>query len=120
MYDLERSGSVEDARQPINMQNRETLHIGRQLNYRAPKVAYYARSCRQHSSFPSLLFSHTIAWTTVVSSMSAAAIANGAPRVSDWPGRYYHVDQVLDRPGPRTDPSFAAGDEVRILYLKTY
>lgn len=30
-----------------------------------------------------------------------------------WPDRYYHVDQVLDRPGPRTDDSFAAGSAVR-------
>jgi hypothetical protein len=32
----------------------------------------------------------------------------------DWQDRYYHVDQILDKPGPRTDPSFLAGDEVRI------
>jgi hypothetical protein len=32
---------------------------------------------------------------------------------SDWPGRYHHIDQILETPGPRTDPSFAAGDEVR-------
>lgn len=31
----------------------------------------------------------------------------------DWPDRYYHVDQVLEKPGPRTDEEFAAGDEVR-------
>lgn len=31
----------------------------------------------------------------------------------DWADRYYHIDQVLERPGPRTDPSFLAGDEVR-------
>jgi len=30
----------------------------------------------------------------------------------DWPNRYYHVDQILNKPGPRTDPSFAAGQEV--------
>jgi ubiquitin-activating enzyme E1 C len=32
---------------------------------------------------------------------------------ADWPGRYYHIDQVLDTPGPRTDPAFLAGDGVR-------
>ncbi|KAG6898337.1 hypothetical protein C0992_009012 [Termitomyces sp. T32_za158] len=33
---------------------------------------------------------------------------------TDWQGRYFHVDQVLDRSGPRTDPSFLAGDGVRV------
>jgi len=33
----------------------------------------------------------------------------------DWAGRYYHIDQVLNAGGPRTDPQFAAGDEVGIL-----
>ena len=33
----------------------------------------------------------------------------------DWAGRYYHIDQVLNAGGPRTDPQFAAGDEVDIL-----
>ena len=37
---------------------------------------------------------------------------NGQTRFIDWPNRYYHVDQVLERPGPRTDDSFAAGDAV--------
>jgi len=32
----------------------------------------------------------------------------------DWPGRYHHIDQILDAPGPRTDPQFSAGNEVRI------
>lgn len=32
---------------------------------------------------------------------------------ADWPGRYYHIDQVLNTPGPRTDPAFLAGDGVR-------
>jgi len=43
----------------------------------------------------------------------------------DWPGRYFHVDQVLDRPGPRTDPGFSAGhgtksflrNEVKVLCI---
>lgn len=43
---------------------------------------------------------------------TAAAQTNGSVIYSDWPGRYFHVDQVLDRPGPRTDPSFLAGDGV--------
>ena len=38
---------------------------------------------------------------------------NGTARTADWESRYYHVDQILDRPGPRTDPSFLAGEEVR-------
>ncbi|RXW18611.1 hypothetical protein EST38_g7241 [Candolleomyces aberdarensis] len=32
---------------------------------------------------------------------------------SDWPGRYHHIDQILDKPGPRTDPGFLAGDGVK-------
>ncbi|KAG5653847.1 hypothetical protein H0H81_010120 [Sphagnurus paluster] len=32
---------------------------------------------------------------------------------TDWQGRYYHIDQVLDKPGPRTDPGFLAGDGVK-------
>lgn len=39
-----------------------------------------------------------------------AHLANGfaAP---DWPGRYFHIDQVLDKPGPRTAPEFVPGLE---------
>jgi hypothetical protein len=40
-----------------------------------------------------------------------ASITNGLHYL-DWDDRYYHVDQVLDRPGPRTDLSFMAGDGV--------
>ncbi|KAF8529570.1 NEDD8 activating enzyme [Hysterangium stoloniferum] len=36
----------------------------------------------------------------------------------DWPGRYHHVDQILDKPGPRTDPQFAAGDIVKNFLRK--
>ncbi|KAF9505906.1 hypothetical protein BS47DRAFT_1353487 [Hydnum rufescens UP504] len=32
---------------------------------------------------------------------------------ADWPERYYHLDQILDRPGPRTDEAFPAGDQVK-------
>lgn len=31
----------------------------------------------------------------------------------DWQDRYYHIDQILDKPGPRTEEGFAAGDEVK-------
>ncbi|ESK94581.1 nedd8 activating enzyme [Moniliophthora roreri MCA 2997] len=31
----------------------------------------------------------------------------------DWEGRYYHIDQILDVPGPRTDEAFMAGDGVK-------
>ena len=53
--------------------------------------------------------------------MAAATVqTNGSAIYSDWPGRYFHVDQVLDRPGPRTDPSFLAGDGVSDFLLKMY
>lgn len=39
--------------------------------------------------------------------------ANLSTTSTDWEGRYYHIDQVLDTPGPRTDPAFLAGDGVR-------
>ncbi|CDO72921.1 hypothetical protein BN946_scf185002.g106 [Trametes cinnabarina] len=45
--------------------------------------------------------------------MAASHAVNGNASSADWEGRYYHVDQILDRPGPRTDPSFLAGDEVK-------
>lgn len=35
----------------------------------------------------------------------------------DWDERYYHVNQILEKPGPRTDPDFLAGDEVRATPL---
>lgn len=41
----------------------------------------------------------------------AAQVATSAATL-DWPGRYFHVDQVLNAGGPRTDPDFLAGDEV--------
>ncbi|KAJ3763848.1 NEDD8 activating enzyme [Lentinula raphanica] len=31
----------------------------------------------------------------------------------DWEGRYYHIDQILDAPGPRTDEGFMAGEGVK-------
>ncbi|VDC06545.1 unnamed protein product [Peniophora sp. CBMAI 1063] len=43
-----------------------------------------------------------------------ASTANGHADVTDWDDRYYHVDQVLDRPGPRTDPDqFSPGEAVK-------
>ncbi|KAF7305023.1 E2-bind domain-containing protein [Mycena kentingensis (nom. inval.)] len=33
--------------------------------------------------------------------------------MTDWEDRYYHIDQVLEKPGPRTDPEFNAGDGVK-------
>ncbi|KAH8833682.1 hypothetical protein DL96DRAFT_455230 [Flagelloscypha sp. PMI_526] len=36
----------------------------------------------------------------------------------DWHGRYFHLDQILDAPGPRTDESFMAGDGVK-EFLRT-
>ncbi|KAM6500362.1 hypothetical protein JOM56_003376 [Amanita muscaria] len=39
--------------------------------------------------------------------------SNGFATPHDWAGRYYHIDQILDASGPRTDPAFSAGDEVK-------
>ncbi|KAJ7063399.1 hypothetical protein C8F01DRAFT_1132876 [Mycena amicta] len=36
----------------------------------------------------------------------------------DWADRYYDIDQVLNKPGPRTDPDFLAGDGVK-EFLRT-
>ncbi|KAL5511152.1 UBA3 [Sanghuangporus vaninii] len=44
--------------------------------------------------------------------------ANGEMRNIDWPGRYYHVDQVLDKPGPRTGEGFSPGDPVKDFLRK--
>ncbi|KAH8106845.1 hypothetical protein BXZ70DRAFT_997762 [Cristinia sonorae] len=38
---------------------------------------------------------------------------NGNSTSSDWDGRYFHVDQILDKAGPRTDESFVPGDQVK-------
>ncbi|KAG8903291.1 hypothetical protein FRB99_003476 [Tulasnella sp. 403] len=40
------------------------------------------------------------------------ANANGATS-SDWKDRYFYVDQILDNPGPRTNPAFVAGEPVK-------
>ena len=49
--------------------------------------------------------------------MAAAVAQTNGTIYGDWPGRYFHVDQVLDNPGPRTDPSFLAGDGVSSYLL---
>ncbi|KAF8643765.1 hypothetical protein AX16_008784 [Volvariella volvacea WC 439] len=35
------------------------------------------------------------------------------PASTDWQGRYDHIDQILNTPGPRTDEGFLAGDGVK-------
>ncbi|EJD54350.1 hypothetical protein AURDEDRAFT_110037 [Auricularia subglabra TFB-10046 SS5] len=45
--------------------------------------------------------------------MAAAAVVPNGTAQADWPGRYHHVDQILEQPGPRTDESFAAGATVK-------
>ena len=38
--------------------------------------------------------------------------------LTDWDDRYYHVDQVLDRPGPRTNlDEFTPGEPVGDPFL---
>ncbi|KAK0210881.1 hypothetical protein DFS33DRAFT_1296128 [Desarmillaria ectypa] len=44
--------------------------------------------------------------------MATTADPNGIAS-QDWAGRYDHIDQILDTPGPRTDPAFMAGDGVK-------
>ncbi|KAK0459853.1 uncharacterized protein EV420DRAFT_1538027 [Desarmillaria tabescens] len=44
--------------------------------------------------------------------MATTANPNGIAS-QDWAGRYDHIDQILDMPGPRTDPAFMAGDGVK-------
>ncbi|KAI0726651.1 NEDD8 activating enzyme [Fomitopsis betulina] len=48
---------------------------------------------------------------------TADVLVNG--NQNDWADRYYHVDQILDRPGPRTDPSFLAGEEAKKFLRET-
>jgi len=45
--------------------------------------------------------------------MSLSAAQPNGTSPSDWQDRYWHIDQVLEKPGPRTDPSFLAGREVQ-------
>ncbi|TEB26615.1 NEDD8 activating enzyme [Coprinellus micaceus] len=35
------------------------------------------------------------------------------PNATDWPGRYYHIDQILEKAGPRTDPEWVPGDKAK-------
>ncbi|KAK0483754.1 hypothetical protein IW261DRAFT_1464935 [Armillaria novae-zelandiae] len=44
--------------------------------------------------------------------MATTADPNGIAS-QDWEGRYDHIDQILDTPGPRTDPAFMAGSGVK-------
>ena len=62
-----------------------------------------------YSQPPSPVLDHI---STHPKSHISTLIMNATSSSGDWENRYYHVDQVLDRPGPRTDPSFLAGDEV--------
>lgn len=41
-----------------------------------------------------------------------AAMTEVATSTNHWTDRHYHVDQVLDRHGPRTDESFPTGEDV--------
>ena len=53
--------------------------------------------------------------------MAAAVEVNGNASSGDWEGRYYHVDQILDKPGPRTDlESFSPGEAVRAPSLRKH
>ncbi|SPO31553.1 related to ubiquitin-activating enzyme [Ustilago trichophora] len=38
---------------------------------------------------------------------------------AQWPGRYDHIDRILDRPGPSTDQAFQAGTPVK-TFLRTH
>jgi hypothetical protein len=68
-----------------------------------------ASACSSHLQHNTSFFITTLMAT-------AAVQINGSAMCSDdWPGRYFHVDQILDRPGPRTDPSFLAGDGVSVI-----
>ncbi|KAL0581535.1 NEDD8 activating enzyme [Marasmius crinis-equi] len=40
-------------------------------------------------------------------------MADSSATAQDWEGRYHHIDQILDTPGPRTDEAFMAGDGVK-------
>lgn len=55
----------------------------------------------------------------IVLSRARAAMASASNAALDSQERWYHVDKVLDRPGPSTDPAFVPGQPVRQLALKT-
>ncbi|PAV24003.1 NEDD8 activating enzyme [Pyrrhoderma noxium] len=40
-------------------------------------------------------------------------VGSGETRFIDWPNRYFHIDQILDKPGPRTEEGFSAGEPVK-------
>ena len=54
---------------------------------------------------------------TLTPTVTIAEMAAESTSFGDWPGRYYHIDQVLNTPGPRTDPAFLAGDGVRDFHF---
>ncbi|KAF8584923.1 hypothetical protein K439DRAFT_1633038, partial [Ramaria rubella] len=38
---------------------------------------------------------------------------NGESSSVDWPGRHHHIDRILEKPGPRTDPDqFSPGEPI--------
>lgn len=60
----------------------------------------------------------TFCWPRSRTMSTMTSTANGTTSVPDWPERYAHVDQVLERSGPRTDvDSFSAGDPVSLCAL---
>lgn len=75
---------------------------------------------RCHYRSVDTLLSTSISTCSDHSSMAAPVVANGNAHTADWQDRYHDIDQVLNRPGPRTDPSFAAGDEVRLVNRLVY
>ncbi|KAI6045688.1 hypothetical protein EDC04DRAFT_2634442 [Pisolithus marmoratus] len=58
-------------------------------------------------------FYRTAIATQLLMAASVSVDVDGLEYSGDWQDRYFHVDQILDSPGPRTDPSFSAGDEVK-------
>lgn len=49
---------------------------------------------------------------------STSLFTMSEPNVTtDWQDRYFHIDQILDKAGPRTDPQFTPGDDVRRVAL---
>lgn len=58
-----------------------------------------------------LLQSHPL---TAMATAAVLPATNGTIDITQaWPERYFYVDQVLDNPGPRTDPAFEPGEVVR-------
>ena len=75
--------------------------------------------------YSSLVSLRTLVLLSISSSspfpMAAAVEVNGNASSGDWEGRYYHVDQILDKPGPRTDlESFSPGEAVRAPSMRKH